>query len=203
MMTLECALSDHFPVYGCEKYFDQPVSYEKFMRAAQSWATEYEFRAESHLFRRIECKTGYLKLQVSINHIGKEVQGMVEALEGNSKVRLDYQLQHVELIATTEKRRRFIFHAVFRSPGRYRLALCDGQKVVSTFFVDNLRGTTEIPFLRYTIADSGFIPIIPTEGLTKVSSGFVLIRFAIKKELSTLWMIVKNSQKEDFPENAP
>jgi hypothetical protein len=141
-------------------------------------------------------------MQFSINHTAEKIWGTVSAITGNKVIKIDADLQHVELIATTDTRRRWIFHAVFRSIGLYRLSLCIDGWYFRTVYVDNLCGTTEIPFLRYTVGDSGFIPICPTKGLTQISSGFALIRFAVKNQRSTLLLNVVNSRGESHNKKA-
>jgi hypothetical protein len=141
-------------------------------------------------------------MQFSINHTAEAIWGAADAITGNKVIKIDADLQHVELIATTDTRRRWIFHAVFRSIGLYRLQLCIDGWVFRTVYVDNLCGTTEIPFLHYTMGDSGFIPICPTKGLTQISSGFALIRFAVKNRRSNLFLEVVNSGRQSHKEKA-
>jgi hypothetical protein len=198
LKPLECRLNDHFPMDGSEGFLDRPLSYERFLRAVRHRPNEHEFRSESHVFTRFKCSNGYVRIQFSISKGENEVWGRAYSISGNVRKEIEHHLQHIELIEESEKRKRYVFHAVFESAGLFLLSMFIDGWEQSFWYVDNEKGTKELPFLSYTIGDSGFTAISPTAGLTKIESGFALIRFCVNIHRSRLLMDVVNCKNENF-----
>jgi hypothetical protein len=105
LVPLVCGLNDHFPMDGCESLLDEPLPFERFVRAAAYVPNEFVFRNESHPFSRFPCDGGYLKLQFSTATVVNRV--VVQCCDARDGRDIDEGLHAVELFQKARDRLKF------------------------------------------------------------------------------------------------
>jgi hypothetical protein len=197
LRPLMCTMNDHFPMNDVQRFFRRPYTYARFVNCAKYSPTEYEFRNESHPFAVFEV-LGYVKIQFSIKHTMHSIFACASEINGDSRTEIERDLQMVELIEQIGDRSRWFLHAVFPSTGFYMLGLYINTHEQTEMFINNRQATSDIPFLRYQSTDEGFIPIQPLVGVTKIDSGFALIRFAVFINRSNLLVTMISPTNQEY-----
>jgi hypothetical protein len=142
---------------------------------------DLQLRFEKYSFARYSCGTGYFKMRFSLKSASPEVGEILRKWKGNEWKELPSEFQHIGLLRETENRRWYMFHAVFPTPDLYELVTAVSDTGRAPTYIDNTKGCSAIPFLKYEIGDTGFIPIVPRKCLSDIRSGFAVIRFATFK----------------------
>jgi hypothetical protein len=201
LLPLVRTLNDHFPLDGSEKYLEDTFPYERFLRVAQHRPNSFDFRNESHPFARFDCKKGYLKMRFSTSHEAKELHASVCEV-GKKRKECERHLNAIELIRATKDRQCFWLHVVFPRVALYHIRIFVNTREQTEIYVDSKKECTEVPFLSYTVGNSGFAPISPMVGLTHADSGFAIIRFAVSIGRSRLLLDVLNMQGKNHRDRA-
>jgi hypothetical protein len=183
---------------GKTLHMRRPFPFDRFVRAPAIKPNEHEFRNESHPFARFDCPSGFLKIRFSVRHSAEQLWVRAYCIEGNKQTELDHDLQTITLVTTTKERQRFDMLAVFPTVGLHKLSLFINTWEQSVTLIDNKQAMSDIPFLNYEPADSGFVPITPTTGLTHIREGFAIIRFIVSIRRSELLFDVLDASGQNF-----
>jgi hypothetical protein len=194
LRPLICTLNDHLPIG--QNALWPAISLDRFLRCPKYRPREYDFRNESHPFQRFDAH-GYVKVQFSISHAPDgSVAPHAKAINGNERTDVSRDLLAVQVLERGEKRTRWVLHAVFPAVGLYSLSVSIDKVQLTEMFVDNRQATSEVPFLRYSLGPDDYIPIQPTAGLTKIDSGFALIRFTAAAKWSKVSITTRGPDDE-------
>jgi hypothetical protein len=139
---------------------------------------DLQLRFEAHEFARYSCPTGYFQMPFNIECGPNDVWPTCCSGQVGDRWGLAKWCQHIKLIDQEEEYRNYMFHAALPDVGLYELKICvQGRDSVVTY-VMNEKANLPIPFLKYEIDDTGFIPILMTAELSQVDDGVAVIRFA-------------------------
>ncbi|KAK8899243.1 hypothetical protein M9Y10_001554 [Tritrichomonas musculus] len=190
------SLLSHYPEKILDESLNHPFTWEQFI-ALNEPNVGKELSYESNPFQFISVDDGFYEMQFSFLQPCESIWAQIYILEGNTWMLEDNKFvtfvclrkdlpNHISSFSS-ELRCRYKMTACFPEIGTYHVKVNVGtDQLFHVYFKVNgkyekLNGIAGTNKEKY-----GFMPIVPLEGLSKVTKGYARIRFAIKYNRSSL-----------------
>lgn len=203
---------DHFPKKKLNDSLIDNFTWESFTSINKADIGK-ELCFESNPFQKVTVENGFYEMQFSLIQTGMPIVGEICILEENSWQKQNNNLISYECLAinlpdnsfsySKNGRYRYKLTISFPKKGEYRVQTAlkndDSSPVLFTSYFDVKESTDKlIGIPGYCKEIFGFIPIVPREGLTKITNGFVRIRFAVKLSKSNVFIELYEIKKGTF-----
>lgn len=202
------AILSHFPEQIIDEKSHYPFSWEQYSLLNQPCVGK-ELSLESNPFQVINVENGLHEMQFSFVQPVNSISSQIFLLENNTWFSQDTKYISFNCLAkdlpshhytlSSEKRCRYKMTICFPKVGSYHIKVfVNTEQLFHVYF--NVKSTKErllgIPGTGKE--EKGFTPIVPLDGLTKVTKGYARIRFACKYKRSPLLVCLYKIKKGTF-----